>query len=220
MSMYCFGVSRTLLSEVNTYARRICIDHTAIDHTAICQKSTTSSADAIEKWLEVHENGSNELRVYVKNRMAKSNVLNLVTMTANYFHPLYRGQRLDEQQLQEVKNYIFEELDAAELESWRQFTTDSNVFASMKRKKITAPNTFWHCASETGHEKLSTFAMKYLKIPASTAQLERLFSNWAYIHNDIRNRLSSDTSKKLVNVYFTLRSADNIDTDSDLEIDE
>lgn len=87
----------------------------------------------------------------------------------------------------------------------------------MKRKNITATNTF---ASEMSSENLSTFAMKYLKIPASTAQLERLFSNWAYIHNDIRNRLSADTSKKLVNMYFTLRSADNIDTDSEFETDE
>lgn len=69
-----------------------------------------------------------------------------------------------------------------------------------------------------GHEELATFAMDYLKIPASTAQLERLFSNWAYIHNDIRNRLSDETSKKLVNVYFTLRSADAIG-DEDIDID-
>lgn len=35
--------------------------------TNFCQKSTTSSADAVEKWLEVEENASSELRVYVEN---------------------------------------------------------------------------------------------------------------------------------------------------------
>lgn len=55
--------------------------------------------------------------------------------------------------------------------------------------------------------------MKFLKILASTAQLERLFSQWGYVHNDIRNRLSVDTSKKLVNIYFTLRSKDEMPDD-------
>lgn len=59
--------------------------------------------------------------------------------------------------------------------------------------------------------------MDYLKIPASTAQLERLFSNWAYIHSDLRNKLSDETSKKLLNTYFTLRSTDEIDEEKEFD---
>lgn len=41
---------------------------------------------------------------------------------------------------------------------------------------------------------------------------------YGYIHNDIRNRLSAETSKKLAQVYFTLRAADQImDENSDIE---
>ena len=39
------------------------------------------------------------------------------------------------------------------------------------------------------------------------------------MHNDIRNRLSDETSKKLVNIYFTLRSTDELpDMDKDDDI--
>ena len=83
------------------------------------------------------------------------------------------------------------------------------------RKSIVSPKTFWHFAAQLGHAELDAFAMDYLKIPASTAQLERLFSNWAYVHTDVRNRLCEETSKKLANIYFTLRSADHVDEDDD-----
>lgn len=66
-------------------------------------------------------------------------------------------------------------------------------------------------------KELAAFDMNFLKIPASTARIERLFSNFAYEHNDIKHRLSNETSKKLVNVYFTLRSADEI-TNEDVDI--
>lgn len=163
--------------------------------------------------------GPEELREFLEYRCKKSNVFNIVTMTANYFHPVYRGQKLNQEQQKEVKNYIFEELEAAGLESCRIFMENEGTFASLKRKKITNPKTFWHYAAEQGHVELATFAMKFLKIPASTAQLERLFSNWSYVHNDIRNRLSVETSKKLVNIYFTLRSTDAILDDDDIESD-
>ena len=126
----------------------------------------------------------------------------------------------DQDQLKEVKKYLFEKLGADELESLHKFTKNEEIFANLVQKKITPPKTFWHFAAELGHEKLAAFAMDYLKIPASTARLKRLFSNWAYVHSDTRNRLSDETSKKLVNTYFTLRSTDDLpEEDSDFEND-
>lgn len=189
--------------------------------TNYCQKSTCSAADAAEEWLKLLENGPTELRDFVESRMKKSNVLNIVTMTSNYFHPIYRGKKLSEEQQKEVKSYLFDKLNEKQLESLRKFTKGEEVFNSMKQKNISSPITFWHYAAELGHEELAAFAMDYLKIPASTAQLERLFSIWAFIHNDTRNRLSDETSKKLINVYFTLRSNDeNADEEFDIDDDE
>lgn len=186
--------------------------------TNYCQKSTSSAADAAEKWLKLLDNGPEELREFSNKRLERSNVLNNVTMTANFLHPIYRGKRLSPEQRTMVTNYVFEKLDAAELESFRKFSEDEDAFASLKRKNITSPKTYWHFAAELGHPQLASFAMDYLKIPASTAQLERLFSNWGFVHSDNRNRLSDETSKKLVDVYFTLRSTDEID-EEDFEIE-
>lgn len=67
-------------------------------------------------------------------------------------------------------------------------------------------------------------ALKLLNMPASTAQLERVFSNWSDIHWDKRNRLSEDRSKKLLSIYHSLKmnQIDDVDMDDDIEelIDE
>lgn len=49
------------------------------------------------------------------------------------------------------------------------------------------------------------FGIKILKISAASAQLERLFSSWAFVHLDIRNRLTVERSMKLVDVYYSLK---------------
>lgn len=178
--------------------------------TKFCQKSTASSADAAEKWLELLADGPEDLKPFLEYRIAQSNVLNTVTMTANYLHPTYRGKRLSQDQLKEVNTYLLDKLDDDQLESLRKYTKSEDIFVNLVNKKRLSPITFWHYAAELGHRKLSEFANDYLKIPASTALLERLFSNWAYVHSDVRNRLSDETSKKLVNMYFTLRSTDDV----------
>ncbi|XP_055309489.1 uncharacterized protein LOC129573203 [Sitodiplosis mosellana] len=188
--------------------------------TNFCQKSSTSSAEAVEKWLQLQSDGPEELKPFLEYRTKQSNVFNTVTMTANYLHPVYRGKRMSQEQLNKVKKYLFEKLDGDELESLHKFTENEEVFGNLVRKKIVSPRTFWHYAAELNHKKLAAFAMDYLKIPASTAQLERLFSHWSHVHSDTRNRLSDETSKKLVNAYFTLRSTDDLpDEDSDIEDD-
>lgn len=59
------------------------------------------------------------------------------------------------------------------------------------------------------HKSLSTLAKKLLNIPASTTQLDRVFSQWSFIHTPLRNRLSVESSKKLLYyVYYTLKLKD------------
>lgn len=62
--------------------------------------------------------------------------------------------------------------------------------------------------AEMKHPTLAKLANKLLKMPASSAQLERVFSNWGHIHSAIRNRLTFDRSKKLVHIYYSLRLED------------
>ena len=66
---------------------------------------------------------------------------------------------------------------------------------------------------------LSKLAKKLLLIPASSAQIERLFSSWAHVHSPDRNRLTFERSEKLVHIYYALRIAD-IDDDDDIFDDD
>lgn len=107
--------------------------------TNFCQKSTASAANAAEKWIELLHNGPADLREFLEHRIEKSNVLNDVTMTANYLHPIYRGKRLNPDQKRQVTNYLFEKLDATELESLQQFTLGEGKFTVLNRKNLTSP---------------------------------------------------------------------------------
>lgn len=179
----------------------------------LCQKSDSSIADAAEAWLDLLNEAPPELKPFVESRCNKSNVFNDVTLAANYLHPVYRGSKMNASQRNQVDEYIFNSLDASALESFRLFTMESGAFAALKNKNITSPKTYWFFASRQKHPELASFATKILKIPASTAQLERLFSNWSFIHSEIRNRLSTEHSKQLLNIYFSLRVADEYPND-------
>lgn len=183
----------------------------------LCQKSDSSIADAADAWLDLLIEAPVELKPFVESRCKKSNVFNDVTLAANFLHPTYRGLKMNDSQRNQVDEYIFNSLDSSALESFRLFTIESGAFAALKNKKITSPKTYWFFASRQKHPELASFAMKILKIPASTAQLERLFSNWSFIHSEIRNRLTTEHSKQLLNIYFSLRAADEYPDD---EIEE
>ena len=104
--------------------------------------------------------------------------------------------------------------------AYQDLTKLTNLTKDVKTKFITWIHWSWRQVrasnaekDQLGHAELAAFAMDYLIIPAFTAQLERLFSNCAYVHTDVRNRLCEETSKKLANIYFTLRSVDQVDDD-------
>lgn len=71
--------------------------------TNICQSSSTSVANAAEKWLQLFDDGPEELREFLKYRCKQSKVFDMVAITANYFHPVYRGKRLNNDQQKQVK---------------------------------------------------------------------------------------------------------------------
>lgn len=62
-------------------------------------------------------------------------------------------------------------------------------------------------------KSLASLALRLQKIPASSAQIERLFSNWSYVHSRLRNKLTFERSKKLLNVYYTLKHIDTNKSD-------
>lgn len=133
-----------------------------------CQRSDVSSADIVEKWLDLLGHESQELSKFADERCNDSNVFNNITTTANFIHPDYRGKKLNESQRKVVYDYFFETLDAEGLESLRLFSLSRGTFDSLVKKNLKSPTTFWHYASQQGHKQLADFAIELLSLKDST----------------------------------------------------
>lgn len=173
-----------------------------------CQSSTASIACAAEAWLSIQFPPEFVEAEECLNKRRNS-ALKVPLLVANYLHPAYRGRKLNEQKIDIVNDYLLENLDTTGLEDLIKFSSNTGIFAVLDGKEglNLKPHLYWELAS-TKCQNLSQIAIKLLSIPASTAQLERVFSNWSYVHNKLRNRLSAERSKKLVKVYYSLKMQD------------
>ncbi|EEZ99876.1 hypothetical protein TcasGA2_TC002658 [Tribolium castaneum] len=165
-----------------------------------CQSSSCTIADACEKWT--HLQLPAEFEDVLKRR--RDMALNIYSLTSNFLHPLYRGRSLNQTQVDMVHDYLVATLSAEGLMSFHQFCSSEDIFETLERKNICCPKVFWGLA-ERKHPELASVALKLINIPASSASLERVFSNWAFIHNDLRNRLDADHSRKIMHCYYSLK---------------
>lgn len=67
--------------------------------------------------------------------------------------------------------------------------------------KKTSPAAFWKSSKNNVGEPFTKFMVVLMNCPASSAGIERLFSNMALIHSKLRNRLGSAKAAKLVSIY-------------------
>lgn len=74
----------------------------------------------------------------------------------------------------------------------------------MGNQHFTCPYAFWTW-NRIDLPNLGEVACKLMLVPASTALIESLFSHWAYIHTDARNRLGNEKSSRLLDIYHSLR---------------
>ena len=107
---------------------------------------------------------------------------------------------------------FLDNLDAEGLDGLQDFKNNRNIFQKLNDKRITKVRTYWKLA-EKHYPTLFRLAIRLNIIPASSAQLERLFSNWSYVYSPIRNRLTSENSKKLTYIYYYLKIKDSNKTD-------
>ena len=68
--------------------------------------------------------------------------------------------------------------------------------------------------AEINHQ-FASIAVHLLSASATSASIERIFSNFGNIHSKIRNRLEGDTAAKLVFCYRMLRDKTDFETDDD-----
>lgn len=178
-----------------------------------CQSPKFNIADAVEEWcnLEIPSDNAtyNEL---LGARLTK--VLTDIKLTANFLHPKYQGRSFvtHSELIDLVEDFLLDNLDAEGLSDLHAYKTKEGIFAKLFKKGLTDHKAFWSYAARK-HPQLAKLATKLLKIPASTAQIERLFSQWSYVHSSTRNRLGVETSKKLISIYYTLKAEDENKSD-------
>lgn len=181
-----------------------------------CQKSNVSVADAAEMWMKLcmTVKNLNDFTSSMKESVEKRAKMatNVYGLTANYLHPKYRGKMLSSTQTDLVEDFLLVVLDDDGLISLHEFQNNENIFKCLAEKNVNRPDAFWGLTDKK-HPGLSRIADRLLKIPASSAQLERVFSNWSWIHSNVRNRLSQEKSKKLINTYYSLKVMDKNVTD-------
>uniref|UniRef100_A0A1I8M9F8 BED-type domain-containing protein n=2 Tax=Musca domestica TaxID=7370 RepID=A0A1I8M9F8_MUSDO len=168
-----------------------------------CKKSINSIADASEEWLDLLADASKELHDIASKRCEESNVFNKYALSANFLHPLYRGAQLSREQMTVVENFMHERLDRDGLLSFAEYKKSTGIF-ELLTAKTTQPDIFWNMAKNQ-HSSLASFALKILMIPASTAQIKHIVSNASC---DLRNQFNSERSKKLLEVYLSLKLND------------
>uniref|UniRef100_A0A0C9RAK5 ZBED1_2 protein n=1 Tax=Fopius arisanus TaxID=64838 RepID=A0A0C9RAK5_9HYME len=176
-----------------------------------CQAADRNIADAVESWLKLNiPTSDDKVADMVNKRLEK--VLQPIALTANFLHPVYQGKQFTHLELLKatVDEFLDEEMARRDLQQWeglREYKEKTGIFKTIFDKQITSPKAFW-CLAEGYYPTLSQLAQRLLNIPSSSAQIERLFSNWAFIHSDLRNRLSIDHSRKLVSIYYALKMQD------------
>ncbi|KYM95571.1 hypothetical protein ALC62_13782 [Cyphomyrmex costatus] len=144
-------------------------------------------------------------------------------LTANFLHPTYKGKKFMhiEKYRCEVYNFLSKELNVKNLCDHlgiQAFLHGTDIFKILDSKNLTFPHTYWFMASKK-YPDLAELADKLMKIPASSAQIERLFSQWSFVHSDIRNRLTTERSQKLIEIYYSLKMSNRCDKYIDDNVD-
>lgn len=91
------------------------------------------------------------------------------------------------------------------MDDLHQFKNKEGIFEVLYKKDIKKSEVFWSSV-EFKHPNLANFALKLLNLPASSANVKRIFSSWGNIHTAIRNKLTFERSKKLLHLHYFLNS--------------
>jgi hypothetical protein len=213
------GNTTKLVNDMNLYKNvkhhieQLQLISVALDKS---QSDNCSIADICDIWLSLLE--QSELALH------KSKILKRIkqALTSSHYlaymmHPCYLGMRLDEDQRQlgrDLLSIINPNLTPvlsqlkARVHPFQEF-----MFSSSYLKQH--PTNWYACVkAETGIDDLSEFcdtALRFLKMPASAACIERVFSNYSLVQNKIRNRLGGERAAKLVACYRALRGVEPVD---------
>ena len=173
-----------------------------------CQDPRFTIAEATQFWLQIKlpiENYSDLNKNFINNTFnaRTEKALKSPMLAANLLHPQYQGSLLTQMQKDKAMQFLNETLNDVEQAELTHYFRNKNSFAIYKENCSSAID-YWTWCSFT-LPNLSKFVITLLLIPASTAQLEGVFSQWQFIHNDYKGNMSNETSGSLIDIYHTLK---------------
>lgn len=144
-----------------------------------------------------------------------------------YLDPRYCGKALKEEYsftmiANEISKYVSQDLNgqlAEELLYYNNKTGPFNLSMFWKPEATKNPINWWS-GLQSEVPILGKLAIKLMSIPASNAASERNWSNFGFIQNINRNRLTNERTFKLISIYANLRLINNQQLDDIIEEQE
>lgn len=154
-------------------------------------------------WLDLLAEADEDSKQIIEARINKNNALSDVALGAYLMDHRYKGRKLNEQQNGRARSFVYDQLSTTGLESMAKYLTGADIFQYVQSNDL-GPESYWKLV-EAVHQELGCLGRKLACIPGSSAQLERVFSNWGMVHTDVRNRLGAEKSEKLIYIYYSNR---------------
>ncbi|XP_069593638.1 uncharacterized protein [Ranitomeya imitator] len=168
------------------------------------QKDTATIADATEVWKDLEGsldrlNLSNNVKVAIQHR--KDQALKEEHYLANILHPIYRGKKLSEAEINSAMEWLANtnhDIVATVLKlkcesaPFQKYMFADNVVNELK------PLDWWKSQSLVLPAKIINLATQLLTASASSALVQRLFSSFGFVHTTVRNRLGTAKAGQLV----------------------
>lgn len=183
----------------------------------LVQKENCTIADACDIWIDLtkEDNLMNTHEKEVTNRFKQA--ITDYHLLAYMLHPKYLGTKLSCAQEENARK-LLADINPDFLPYVIALQNKSAPFPETYLSDLvltTTPATTWwssfkKCAID---ENFTSLACSLMAMPASSAGIERIFSNFSFVHNKLRNCLGLETASKLVFCYKLLQSTNNVKFD-------
>lgn len=208
-------IQESIYNKVQNIQMKRCAEHylsllkpiaVALD---VVQRDTCSISEAVNVWKNLEEDiqnaGHSNVADKVKNRMKQA--CTPAHLLSNILDPRFRGNKLSlsdidaamefagdigPQVLSDVLNY------RGETGPFKQYMFQEDVL------KMVTPLAWWKCQSDRISKDMLKAALQVLGAKASSADVERVFSTFGLVQSQLRNRLGTEKSGKLVYMYKLL----------------
>lgn len=112
------------------------------------------------------------------------NTYAMAAYTLHHQHCSVASFKLSQDQKEKVQTFFVKELHSEGLAELLDFQDKRGFFQLLFDKNIENLITFWN-AAKVHYPTLNKLVLRLLRIPASSATIERLFSQWSFVHNKL-----------------------------------